>query len=76
MYNSGGTTGKYDWINVDYRKQHLTDEHSVLELSFCIYDFVKNDDVVTTVSIRTLRGGFIVAAVDGLDINGSPLEMK
>ena len=60
---------------------------------FVFMTFVKkNYDVVTTVtvSIRTLRGGFIVAvpvcvhtlrgvfvvAVDGLDISCSPLEMK
>ena len=54
-----------------------------LELSFLYLCFVKKYDVVTTVLIRTLRGGFIVAvpvrvhtlrggfvvAVDGLDIS-------
>ena len=48
----------------------------VLELPFCIYDLVTNDDVVTILLIRTLRGGFIVTTVDSLDINCSPLEMK
>ena len=48
----------------------------VLELSFCIYDFVKYDDVVTTILIRTLRGGFTVTAMNGLDISCLPLEMK
>ena len=33
----------------------------VLKLSFCIYIFVKKYDVITTVLIRTLRDGFMVA---------------
>ena len=61
-----------------------------MELSFCIYVFVKNDDVVTTYRsaplevdsssltvdvFAPLEVDSSFVVVDGLDISCSPLEM-